>query len=300
MSNPSTCNVKDDEKGYASKCKGCPMQAQCQEGKKVLEEQNQKIKSKLTSIKNIILVLSGKGGVGKSTIASQLAYGLAQDPKLHVGLLDIDICGPSIPHMLKLQNSDIHTSSSGWEPVFKQENLSVMSIGFLIDNKDDAIIWRGPRKNGLIMQFLTETNWGALDYLIIDTPPGTSDEHLSIVSYLKECNLKGAVIVTTPQEVSLADVRKEINFCVKTEVKIIGVVENMSGFLCPHCDKKSEIFRGDTGGATKMCEDYKLNLICKVPLDIRLIQASEKGEYYKEESESYKEMGKLIDYIKNN
>ena len=154
-------------------------------------------------MKNIILVLSGKGGVGKSTVSTQLAQTLAHlgrsdEQEIDVGLLDIDICGPSVPRMLGLEGSDVHRSNTGWSPVYLEDNFAVMSIGFLLPNKDDPVIWRGPRKDGLIRQFLTDVLWESLDYLIIDTPPGTSDEHISIVNFLSKTNLLGAIIVTTP------------------------------------------------------------------------------------------------------
>ncbi len=186
-----------------------------------------------------MLVLSGKGGVGKSTMSTQIALSLAQDENLNIGLLDIDICGPSIPRMLGLENQEVHQSNEGWSPVYLEENLAVMSIGFMLPNKDDPVIWRGPRKNGLIKQFLTDVLWDSLDYLIVDTPPGTSDEHISIIQYLKKANVYGAIIVTTPQEVALSDVRKEINFCKKTKTTVLGVIENMSGFVCPGCKCES-------------------------------------------------------------
>eukprot|EP00075_Anas_platyrhynchos_P036071 XP_027325324.1 cytosolic Fe-S cluster assembly factor NUBP1 isoform X4 [Anas platyrhynchos] len=157
----------------------------------------------------------------------------APPARTRVALLDIDICGPSIPKMMGLEGEQVHQSGSGWSPVYVEENLSVMSVGFLLSSPDDAVIWRGPKKNGLIKQFLRDVDWGEIDYLIIDTPPGTSDEHLSIVQYLGASHVDGAVIITTPQEVSLQDVRKEINFCHKVKLPIIGVVENMSGFICP-------------------------------------------------------------------
>ena len=193
--------------------------------------------------------------------------GLAMDENIQVGLLDLDICGPSVPRMLGLEKQEVHQSNEGWSPVYFTDNLAVMSIGFMLSNKDDPIIWRGPRKNGLIKQFLTDVLWEDLDYLIIDTPPGTSDEHISIIQYLKKANLLGAIIVTTPQEVSLIDVRKEINFCKKTKTNVLGVIENMSGFVCPGCKCESQIFPPVTGGAEKMCKDMNVPLIAQVPLE---------------------------------
>ena len=290
------------EKGYAPACEGCPNQKLCQSGEIEKDPTIDLVKSKLSSVKNIILVLSGKGGVGKSTISSQIALTLSQNENLQIGLLDVDICGPSIPRMLGLEKEEVHQSAEGWTPVYKEDNLAVMSIGFLLSDPKQAVIWRGPRKNGLIKQFLTEVVWDNLDYLIIDTPPGTSDEHLSLVNYLKEANIKGAVIVTTPQEVALMDVRKEINFCHKTNIPIIGVVENMSGFICPHCNQTTGVFSANTGGAVKMCEDFKLNLIGQVPLEPQILQATEKGVCIVKEnpdSVTAKELKKITDAIEN-
>jgi Mrp family chromosome partitioning ATPase len=179
--------------------------------------------------------------------------------------------------MLGLAGQDVHQSSEGWSPVYVDDRLAVMSIGFMLPNQDDAIIWRGPRKNGLIKQFLTDVNWGPLDVLFIDTPPGTSDEHLSIVTYLQESSMDGAVIVTTPQEVALADVRKEINFCRKVNLPIIGVVENMSGFVCPKCFHEEAIFAPSSGGAQAMCAQMGVPFLGKIPLDGRVAQAGDAG-----------------------
>ena len=199
------------------------------------------------------------------------------------GIMDIDICGPSIPLLLGLSSSTIHTSSSGWSPAYALDNLAVMSIGFLLPSSSDAVIWRGPKKNGLIKQFLKDVEWGDLDYLVVDTPPGTSDEHLSIVQYLKEAGIDGAVLVTTPQEVALQDVRKEIDFCRKVGIPILGLVENMSGFVCPKCTTRSEVFAPTTGGAEAMGKELGIEVLGKVPLDPRIGRSCDRGTSFLEE-----------------
>ena len=299
--NTSNCPEDPKQKGLAPKCQGCPYRAQCQ-----MAAQSRgppidlQVKEKLKNVKNIILILSGKGGVGKSTIASQLALGLSKNENLQIGLLDVDICGPSIPRMMGMENEEIRESPQGMLPVYKEQNLAIMSIGYMIKDKKTAVIWRGPRKNGMIKEFLCNTNWDKLDYLIIDTPPGTSDEHLTIVQYLKSSNLKGAIIVTTPQEISLLDVRKEINFCQKTNVNVLGVVENMAGFICPHCSKKSDIFEANTGGAEGLCKEFNLQLIGRLPLEPNILQSSEKGVYFPDaypKTETAKEIEILVERI---
>ena len=227
-----------------------------------------------------ILVLSGKGGVGKSTFATMLAHGFATDPDAQVGVMDADICGPSIPKMMGVEDETVHVSSDGWSPVWVGDNLAVMSVQFMLPNRDDAVIWRGPKKNGLIKRFLADVEWGELDYLIVDTPPGTSDEHLSVNMYLKEAGVDGAVLVTTPQEVSLLDVRKEIDFCRKAGIRVLGIVENMAGFVCPKCTHESQIFRATTGGARKLAQDAAIPFLGSVPLDPRIGMACDYGESF--------------------
>ncbi|KAG9393925.1 Mrp/NBP35 ATP-binding protein [Carpediemonas membranifera] len=272
-----------EDAGKASACAGCPNAAKCASGKAqgpdpdiaVIAERFQDIGKK-------ILVLSGKGGVGKSSVSTQLAYTLSRDPDVQVGLLDIDICGPSVPTLTGTMDEEVERTAQGWQPVYvgPDRNLAVMSIGYLLPSKNDAVIWRGPKKNGLIKQFLRDVYWSQLDYLIVDTPPGTSDEHMSIVQYLPD--IDGAIIVTTPQEVALADVRKEINFCHKVGLPVIGVVENMSGFVCPNCDKVHQIFKPTSGGAAKMCADMNVPFLGAIPLDGVLTEACDKGSSWAE------------------
>lgn len=202
MSVPADANSgcvgpSSESAGKAEGCAGCPNQGACASGAAGVGA-TASSSVPLANIKHKILVLSGKGGVGKSTFSAQLAFGLASQG-FQVGLLDIDICGPSIPRMLGLVGQEVHQSASGWSPVYVDDNLGVMSIGFMLPNSDDAVIWRGPKKNGLIKQFLSDVNWGDIDYLIVDTPPGTSDEHISIVQLLNASSIAGAVVITTPQ-----------------------------------------------------------------------------------------------------
>jgi Mrp family chromosome partitioning ATPase len=231
----------------------------------------------MATVKHKILVLSGKGGVGKSTFSAQLSFALAEKD-LQVGLLDIDICGPSIPKMLGLEGQDIHQSNLGWSPIYVESNLGVMSIGFMLPNPDDAVIWRGPRKNGLIKQFLKDVDWGEIDYLVVDAPPGTSDEHISIVQYLQAKGVDGAIIVTTPQQVSLIDIKKEINFCKKVGVPVLGVVENMSGLRQPFSDL--EFMKPGAAGetdATELVMNYikeTLPSFCRLPRAARCLTAA--------------------------
>jgi len=239
-------------------------------------EESQNKHSPMEQIKHILLVLSGKGGVGKSLVASQLALTLMKAGK-RVGLLDIDLCGPSIPKIVGLDGKEVKKCSEGWVPVYTDESqrLGVMSIGFLLPDSTSAVIWRGPKKTAMIKQFLEDVCWGELDYLVIDTPPGTSDEHISIVENLKNYNPDGAIVVTTPQMISISDVRKEISFCNKIGLPILGIIENMSGFVCPYCADCTNIFSSD--GGRLLAEQSKVPFIGKIPIDPNLSQCCERG-----------------------
>jgi Mrp family chromosome partitioning ATPase len=265
--------------GKSSACEGCPNQAKCASGEAAAPDPSvAAVAERLKEVKHKILVLSGKGGVGKSTVSAQLTFGLAElDPEHHVGLLDVDICGPSIPRMLGVSGRDVHQSAEGWTPVFVDEQISVMSVGFMLPDDSSAVIWRGPKKHALIKQFLADVNWGDLDFLICDTPPGTSDEHLSVVTLLKDAGIDGAVLVTTPQEVSLQDVRKEISFCRKAGIPILGLIENMSGFVCPSCKNCTDVFAPTTGGAQAMCEKMGITFLGRLPLSAAVTQAGDAG-----------------------
>jgi Mrp family chromosome partitioning ATPase len=279
---PQHCpGTQSEAAGKADACAGCPNQQICATAPKGPDPDIAEIVERMSTVKHKILVLSGKGGVGKSTFSAQLSFALAHTGA-EVGLLDIDICGPSIPRMLGLVGEQVHQSNTGWSPVYIQDNLAVMSVGFLLKSQDEAVIWRGPKKNGLIKQFLRDVNWGDLDYLVIDTPPGTSDEHLSITQYLRETGVDGAVIVTSPQEVSLIDVRKEINFCKKVGLRVIGVVENMSGFICPKCKIETKIFTPSSGGAEVMAKEMDVPFLGRIALDPLIARSCDEGKSYVE------------------
>uniref|UniRef100_A0A5S6QQF5 Cytosolic Fe-S cluster assembly factor NUBP2 homolog n=1 Tax=Trichuris muris TaxID=70415 RepID=A0A5S6QQF5_TRIMR len=232
----------------------------------------------MENLNSVVLVLSGKGGVGKSTVASQLALFLSQ--RKRVGILDADLCGPSVPRLLGLHGKQVHQSSAGWVPVYTDQSkrLAVMSIGFLLSNEDDAVIWRGPKKNAMIKDFVNSVAWEGLDYLVVDAPPGTSDEHISIVEAFSNLRSSGAVLVTTPQAVSMDDVRREITFCSKANIPIIGLVENMSGYVCPHCSECTNIF--SSGSGEQLCSYAGIPFLGRLPIDPKLAEAMEHGQNY--------------------
>jgi len=229
------------------------------------------MQERLSQIKHKIMVLSGKGGVGKSSVAVNLAISLALQGR-KVGLLDVDIHGPSIPTMLNLTGGAISVDGQNLIPL-EFGSVKVMSIGFLLKSPDDPIIWRGPMKMNVIRQFLKDVEWGDLDYLIIDAPPGTGDEPLSVCELIG--TLDGAVIVTTPQNLAFADVKKSINFCHTLKLPVLGVIENMSGFVCPHCGETTNIF--SAGGGESLAEDYGVPFLGRIPLDPNIRIAGDEG-----------------------
>ncbi|ELR03761.1 cytosolic Fe-S cluster assembly factor nbp35 [Pseudogymnoascus destructans] len=278
---PEHCvGPESEQAGTADSCAGCPNQAICASAPKGPDPDIPLITARLASISHKILVLSGKGGVGKSTFTTLLAHAFARNPASTVGIMDTDICGPSIPKMMGVETETIHVSSSGWSPVWVADNLAVMSVQFMLPSRDDAVIWRGAKKNGLIKQFLKDVEWGPMDFLLVDTPPGTSDEHLSVNAFLKESGVDGAVVVTTPQEVALLDVRKEIDFCRKAGIKVLGLVENMSGFVCPKCTHESQIFQATTGGGLALAKEMGIPFLGSVPLDPRIGMSCDYGESF--------------------
>lgn len=232
-----------------------------------------KITKNLGRIKHKLVVLSGKGGVGKSTVSANLAIGLSEKG-YNVGLLDSDIHGPSIPKILGIEDKLPEATEAGINPVSVHSNLKVMSMALLMRDRDAPVIWRGPLKMGAIKQFLGEVNWGDLDYLIIDLPPGTGDEPLSIAQLIPDS--AGAIIVTTPQDVALLSVRKSINFVKKMNMPVVGIIENMSGFLCPHCKNSIDIFK--TGGGLKASKDFLVPFLGKIPLDPQIVESGDSGK----------------------
>ena len=244
----------------------------CNSSNQELQAQDQKINSFLQNVNHKIIVMSGKGGVGKSTVATNLAVFLSNQG-YKVGLLDVDVHGPSVAGLLGLTGLRINTIGDQFQPYHYSDNLKVISIQGLLDQPDDPLIWRGPVKIGIIRQFLADVNWGPLDFLIIDSPPGTGDEPLTVAQTVTGCQ---AVIVTTPQEIALADVRKSIQFCQKVNLPVLGIIENMSGFVCPSCGNMHAIFK--SGGGEKTAANYNLTFLGQLPIDPSVVTAGDAGQ----------------------
>lgn len=266
MENKKTCDTCGDS--------SCSAQKQKKDESPEEYADRRKLQMTLCRIQKKIVVLSGKGGVGKSTVAVNLAMELAISG-LRVGLLDVDIHGPSVPTMLGLENATLTGGPDGLFPV-EMGNLKIMSLGFMLQNPDDAVIWRGPMKMGVIKQFLTDVHWGDLDYLIVDAPPGTGDEPLSLCQLIQP--LEGAIIVTTPQKVAAVDVRKSISFCKRLDVPVLGVIENMSGFACPKCGEVTQIL--PAGGGRKIADDMKVKYLGAIPMDPAIAQSGDSGKVF--------------------
>jgi Mrp family chromosome partitioning ATPase len=255
------------EKSEKTSCSG-------KRDKKQEAEQDAALRSALDKIRHKFIVMSGKGGVGKTSVSVNLAIALAAKG-FQVGLMDVDIHGPDVPRMLGLKGMLDLNAEQKLIPMKYSANLSAVSIESLISGKDDAIIWRGPVKNSVIRQFISDVCWGDLDYLLIDAPPGTGDEPLTIAQLIPDAN---AVIITTPQEVSLADVRKSINFCKTVNMNIFGLVENMSGFHCPHCGTEIDMF--GVGGGEKTAEQMNIRFLGRIPFDSNVVGCGDAGTSY--------------------
>lgn len=258
-------------------------------------EEAKAIERTLGRIKYKLIVLSGKGGVGKSTVATNLAYSLAAKGN-KVGIMDADITGPDIPKMMGLEGQKASATGEFLQPIIGPAGVKVMSMSFLLQSGDQAVVWRGPMKMGLIKEFFVHVDWGELDYLVVDLPPGTSDEPLSIAQYIKDCN--GAIIVTTPQEVSLLDISKAVTFTRLLKLPILGLVENMSGFTCPHCQKHVDIF--SEGTSEKAAKDMDVPFLGAIPIDQKVSKAGDTGTPFvssKEETDAVKVFNAIVDKI---
>jgi len=258
-------------------------------------EQDKMIAANLARVGRKILVMSGKGGVGKSTVAGYIAL-LLSEKGYRVGLLDVDLHGPTIPRLMNVQGGLDMPEKGLVRPYRFSDKLGIVSLEMVMGDKDSAVIWRGPLKISAIRQFISDIEWGDLDFLIVDSPPGTGDEPLTVAQTIPDAE---ALIVTTPQEVSLADVRKSINFCRQVNMKILGVVENMDGFVCPHCGEKVDIF--GSGGGKRMAAQMGVPLLGGIPLDKQMVEMGDKGQLdtlmEKEELEINKAYKKIVDRI---
>ena len=264
------------------------------------EEQEARLKQNLSRIKNKLVVLSGKGGVGKTTVAVNLAYGLAVRG-MKTGLLDTDIHGPNVAKMLGLEGRQLAMDADGRiEPITVGPGLKVISMAFLLKSSEQPVIWRGPMKMVAIKQFLSDVLWGDLDYLIVDSPPGTGDEPLSVCQLISD--LTGAIIVSTPQEVALLDARKSVSFAAELNIPVTGIIENMSGFVCPHCSREIDLF--GAGGGEKAAAEWKIPFLGKIPFEPGVVESGDSGKpliHFKEYSVTGNAMnGILYAILKNN
>ena len=258
-------------------------------------EQDKRLKKRMSCIKYKLIVISGKGGVGKSTIAVNLAYGLAVKGS-KVGILDVDIHGPNIAKMLGIEGKRLTDSDLGIEPVEVFPGLKAVSLSLILEDRDRAVIWRGPLKMITIKQFLADVNWGDLDYLIIDSPPGTGDEPLSVCQLIP--NLNGTIVVTTPQDVAILDSRKSVLFAKELKIPVVGIIENMSGFTCPHCKKEIDLF--GTGGGKKSAQDLNVPFLGRISIEPEIVKLGDSGQpfvHFRKETPTANIMDGIIDKI---
>ena len=236
--------------------------------------QDQIIKDSLSLIRDKFMVMSGKGGVGKTSVAANLAMALSKQGA-RVGLMDVDLHGPNIPRILGLKGVLEASVDGRIKPKPYSDNLEVVSVGSMAGDPDKAVIWRGPLKLQVIRQFISGVQWGKLDYLIIDSPPGTGDEPLTVAQTIPDAK---AIIVTMPQEMSLDDVRRSINFCKTVNMQVFGLIENMSGFVCPHCGKAIDLF--GSGGGSRTATAMDIPFLGRIPLDAKMVKCADAGESY--------------------
>jgi ATP-binding protein involved in chromosome partitioning len=283
---------KQAEEECNSECANCATASTCTSAKKGQAGLPPKAD---IDVKHVILILSGKGGVGKSTVSVNLAYALSAHGK-KVGLLDLDMHGPNIPKMLGIEDHKLAMMGDRIEPVHVTGMLSVISMAFLLPDTSTPIIWRGPMKMAAIQQFLIEVNWGPLDYLVVDLPPGTGDEALTIAQLAP--NVRGAVIVTTPQDVATLDARKSAKFVGKLGLPVIGVIENMSGMVCPHCGGEIDLF--GKGGGKKVAEELNVPFLGAIPIDIEMRKAGDEGRPFiirRGDSLTWKSVDKVMEEL---
>ena len=277
-------------------CKNRTESENCDNPEKKTENNlDEKLKNNMANIKHKILVLSNKGGVGKSSIAINLAYSLSEKG-FQVGILDADLHGPSVAKMLGFEGKRLRGSPEGIIPMSVSPNLVAVSMASLIETSDAPLIWRGPLKMMALKQFLGEVEWGTLDYLIIDSPPGTGDEPLSICQLIPE--LEGGIIVTTPQKVALLDSRKCISFLKNLKIPVLGIIENMSGLKCPHCGKNIDLFK--LGGGEEVAREFKISFLGKIPIDLNMVDSADEGKPYISQyknSETAKIFDKVVELI---
>jgi len=235
------------------------------------EQQLQAVREVTDRMGRILLVMSGKGGVGKSSVAVNLAVSLAEEGH-RVGLLDVDFHGPSVPRLLGLTGRRVVMGGDKMVPIRYSKRLKVLSMGNCVESADDAVVWRGPMKGAVIRQFVTDGAWGELDFLVVDSPPGTGDEPMSVLQSMRGAL---AIIVTTPQQLSVDDVRRSISFCRILDTPVLGVIENMSGMACPHCGANIDLF--GRGGGEQICKEMNVPFLGSIPIDPDLVAAGDAG-----------------------